>query len=243
MSEQEMVDERYGDGEVERRLGAYAGARLSPDSWASLRMRAQVIERGRAALDARSARRRPFARLGLILRRGVLVGLVAILAVGTGGTAALAASPGGPLYGARLWVETATLPAGGQARTDAQAGQLDERVDEATDAADAGNTRAVGAALAAYDTEIAAAVADADGDPSKLGHLRAVIGKHIAVLQALEKKNATAAAAIDAAIARGQAALAAIDARVKDHPQQSDHPGQSNHPDKSDHQGGGQHTP
>src|SRR4051812_41130223 len=114
--------EQFETGEVERRLQAYAGARLSPSAWASLRMRAEVIERGRA-LETRGAPRR--VPLALRFKRPVLVGLVAVLAIMAGGTAALAATPGGPLYATRLQIETALLPASGPARTTAQEAQLD----------------------------------------------------------------------------------------------------------------------
>src|SRR3954471_12529419 len=128
----EMEATRFADGELERRLRVYAGARLSPDASASARMRAAVIERGRE-LRPQPVRLPFWERLGLAGRRVVLGGLVAVLAVMAGGTAALAASPGGPLYGTRLAIETALLPAAGDARSAAQVNQIDERVGEAGD--------------------------------------------------------------------------------------------------------------
>src|SRR4051812_21869417 len=104
-----MDVERFEDREVERRLRAYAGARLSPEPWASIRMRAAVIEHGHELRG--SVARPPFlTRIGLAGRRVLLVGLITVLAVMGGGSAALAASPGGPLYGTRLAIETALLP-------------------------------------------------------------------------------------------------------------------------------------
>jgi hypothetical protein len=210
--------DRTENGAVERRLRAYAGARLSPDAWASLRMRAEVMERGHALRDAQGDSGRSWI---LRFRRSLMVGLVAVLAVMAGGSAALAATPGGPLYDTRLALETALLPASGDARSDAQIGQMDERIDEAGGNA---NPSAVEAALAAYQTEVDAAIADAGSSADRLAKLQAVLAKHIGVLTDLEKSNPAAAATIQHAIAESSKAISRIEARIKAGP-----------PDRPDH--------
>jgi hypothetical protein len=204
------------DDEVARSLRAFAAARLSPDQWASTRMRVHVIEAAHAALERQASapmatRDRWFRRL----RVGGFVSLVAVLAISLGSTAALAATPGGALYGVRLWLEDQTLPASGQARTDAQSAQIDERVDEATVSADESNAGGVSAALDAYSNEIENAFADAGHDPTKLAHLQAEISKHIVVLEGLLKSNPSAAGAIQAAIDRSNQLLVRIAQRLE----------------------------
>lgn len=211
MNGKERMDDtdRFEDGELEQRLRAYAGARLSPDQWASLRMRAAVIEHGRASRAAAAGR---FSWRAL-LRPAVFVALVAVLAVGTGTTAALAASAGGPLYGARVWVETALVSLSGD-RAGAQAALIDQRLGEAADAANAGNGNGTDAALKAYDAEVAQALADAAQNRADLEHLQAVLAKRLARLQGMEAPNAKAAAQLDRLIAKTQSALAAIDKQL-----------------------------
>lgn len=204
------------DDEVARSLRAFAAARLSPDQWASTRMRVHVIEAAHAALERQAAAPIPLRTRWLQrLRVGGFVSLVAVLAISLGSTAALAATPGGALYGVRLWLEDQTLPASGQARTDAQSAQIDERVDEATVSADESNANGLAAALGAYSDELDNAFADAGRDPAKLAHLQAEISKHIAVLEGLLKSNPTAAAAIQAAIDRSNQMLARIAQRLE----------------------------
>jgi len=104
------------DEEVERALAAYASARLTPDRFATNRMRVAVIERARTgsaapSLDGLAGLRFRFRRLGF-------VALVAALAITSGTAAGVAASAGGYLYGLRIQIETALLPSG-EDRTDA----------------------------------------------------------------------------------------------------------------------------
>ena len=200
--------DREGEDELGRLLRAYAGARLSPDPWASVRMRAAVIEHGHGA---RAAAGRRFSWLR-VLRPATLVGLIAVLAVGTGATAALAASPGGPLYDARLWVETTVLNLSGgsaQARVD----QIDERMDEITNAVDDGNANAADAAGNAYGAEVAAA-AQAAQNRADLQALRAAIANHLAHLQDMAHSSSKAQANLNRLIAKDIAALADIDSRL-----------------------------
>lgn len=204
------------DGEVERRLRAYAGARLSPDAFTSVRMRTAVIEHGRErqvpatrhGLDVLA----PF-RLGT-LRRAAPVALVAALAISGGAMAGVAASPGGPLYDTRLWFESQLLPTSGVARLDAQVAHIGDRIDEATGAIDAGDGSAADAALNAYDSQVDAAVAAAAADRAELLQLRATIARHLAHLQSLVKPSSKAATSLQRAIAKSQAALADIDRQL-----------------------------
>lgn len=216
----ERMDDQDGveNGGLERRLRAYADARLSPDPWASVRMRAAVIEHGREARAA-TAQRFTWRRA---LRPAAFVGLVALLAIGTGASAALAASPGGPLYDARLWVETAILNVSGDG-TDARANQMTERIDEITNALDDGNAGAAGAAAQAYGGEVDAA-AQAAQTRADLLALRATIARHLAHLQNLPPTNPKAHVNVDKAIAKAIAALAEIDAKLAALPQASPTP-------------------
>jgi hypothetical protein len=226
MGDSEMDWQHIGDGELERRLRAYAGVRLSPDAWASVRMRADVIERGRTLREEQARRGVAWT---IRFRRSLLLGLVAVLAVMAGGSAALAATPGGPLYGTRIAIESALLPGSGDARSDAQLGQLGERVDEAGANAD---PAAVGAALAEYEREVGVALADAGTDADRLARLRAVLANHIDVLRALVKTNPSAAAAIENAIEESSKAITKIEARQHaDHPERTPPPHDPKTPD------------
>jgi hypothetical protein len=194
--------DRVEDGELGRRLRAYAEARLSPDHWAMLRVRGSVIEHGGTKRGAPL----PGAGRRLGWRPALFTALIAVLAVTTGASAGVAASPGGPLYGTRVWVESALVSLSSD-RADAQAALVDKRIDEATDAADSGNGSAVSAALAAYRAEVDGLLAAAGNDPSKLERVQAELGRHIVALQALAKSNPQAANAIQAAIDASQNAL------------------------------------
>jgi hypothetical protein len=150
--------------------------------------------------------------LGRLFRRPALAATAALLglAVVAGGTVA-ASGPGGPLYGARLWVETLTLPSDTTARAAAELDHLQARLDDATAAAANGNGDAVTAALDAYRQTLADASSLATGDPSREQHLIAELSRHQAVLEALlHQAPAPAAAAIREAVERTQARIDAI---------------------------------
>ena len=210
-------DDWGDDGALRPQLDAYADARLRPDPEARARTRARVIAEARAALDARRVleaaprRRSPFAmalrpRLRLsLLAAGLVVALLA-----AGGVAA-GSGPGGPFYGARLWVEDLTLPAEADARAAAQADRLEERLAEAEKAAAEGNGAAVTAALDAYRTRADAALANAGTDPARREHLAAQLGRHVAVLEALVPLvPARASEAIQAAVDRTETRIQEI---------------------------------
>jgi hypothetical protein len=161
------TNQQLTDEQIARRLTAYAQFRLSPTPEATARMRARVVEAaaGIAAPATASATRpvspsatRARGPISLAAYRSRLGGrsraLVALMAAALSvlllGGVAFASTPGGPLYGVRLWVETVSLPSEPGARTDADVDRLDTRLDEAVGAAQNGNGSATAAALAAY---------------------------------------------------------------------------------------------
>lgn len=205
----DRMDERSrNDGNLEQLLRAYAGARLSPDQWASVRMRAAVIEHGRTNRAA-AARRLTWRR---ILRPAVFVGLVAVLAVGTGASAAFAASPGGPLYDARLWIEGTVLSLNG-GTTQLRVDQMDERANEIVNAVDDGNANAADAAANAYGSEVDAAAQSAQTRADLLD-LRASIVAHLQHWQGMAHGSGKAQANLDRLIAKAIAAIADIDRKL-----------------------------
>jgi uncharacterized coiled-coil protein SlyX len=170
------------DADVERLLTAFAAARLEPSP--------RGAERTRAAVMAAARSRRAATGGGLFGRGGRLAAaalLAASLTVAFGG-AALAAGPGSPLYGLRLWVETVTLPSEANARADAQLALLDQRLSEARAASQGQDANAVAAALAAYRQEIVDLLATADGDEARLAKLEAALGTHLVALRTLSSK-------------------------------------------------------
>jgi hypothetical protein len=99
------------------------------------------------------------------------------------GGALAASSAGGPLYGARLWLEEATLPSGENARAAAEIARLEARVAELEAAIWSGDRAAAAAALAAYQAIADEALADAAGDQSAIDRLLAALDRHLGVLQ------------------------------------------------------------
>ena len=213
-------DDWGDDGELGARLESYAESHLEPDPGATARTRAVLMVDARRILGAAPVTGAAPISLGLtgpgllgrLFRRPALAATAALLglAVVAGGTVA-ASGPGGPLYGARLWVETLTLPSDATARAAAELDHLQARLDDATNAAANGNGDAVTAALDAYRQTLADASSLATGDPSREQHLIAELGRHQAVLEALLHQVPTpAAAAIREAVERTQARIDAI---------------------------------
>jgi hypothetical protein len=205
-------DDWGDDGELGARLESYAESHLEPDPGATARTRAVLMVDARRILGAAPVTGAAPISLGLagpglfgrLFRRPALAATAALLglAVVAGGSVA-ASGPGGPLYGARLWVETLTLPSDTTARAAAELDHLQARLDDATAAAANGNGDAVTAALDAYRQTLADASALAAGDPTREQHLIAELGRHQAVLEALTTGLPTnAAAAIHDAIQR-----------------------------------------
>jgi hypothetical protein len=241
----DMIDSMSGDAILGRRLMAFAEARLTPEPATSARLRARVLAvahrhadlaRGDAGLTVLSwpsgstlalpysaqahesmrAARRPGTR-----RHRRIAGAVVAASLGvallTGG--ALAARPGGPLYEARLWSETLTLPADPSARAVAELDRLEQRLREIVDASAARDTVGVTAALAAYESIVseASAAAILADDEVASAIIATGVGRNLAVLEALidrvpSEASTAISQALDAAIARSGAALDQIGA-------------------------------
>jgi hypothetical protein len=206
------------DAEVVRRLEAFGDLRLTPSRAARTRMRAAVmgVARERAETiavgaatqvtslpvaaqvgSARPAWRRPMAAFAAAtLTLGLLAG------------SAMASSPGGPLYTARLWAEMANLPATGTARAQAEVRRLGQRLEEVQHASAVGDEAATEAALTAYSSILAEATAGSAGDPSAQATLETAVTRHIVVLTALaDHVGAPARAAIQLALASSTVVL------------------------------------
>jgi hypothetical protein len=208
-------DDHPGAEELGRRLEAYASARLSPRRGASARIRAAVVEEARMrTLEARMERasggwrgRRRFATL--LLAAGLAI-------AGVAGVAA-ASTAGGPLYGARLWLETVTLPSNADARAVERIHQIDARMLEVQRATESGDRNAVAAAIAAYRATVDAALTDAGQSADRLAHLRAALGLHVTVLETLAHQVPDAAVdGIDRAIDASEKAVDRIDQTPND---------------------------
>ena len=241
----EMMDLTAGDALVWRHLEAYAGMRLSPDLATSSRLRARVmavahrqaaLARADGALTllpqpeptidsapfspraqqlARAARRRrgrPWRRVAAVVLAASLTGSLAV-----GG--AFAARPGAPLYDARMWAETLTLPTDPSARAVAELARLKERLREIAEASRAGDTAGATAALHAYERIVDQASASAilADDEVAAAILVTGVARNVEVLQALlskvpEQASVAIARAVDAAIARSTDAVDRIHA-------------------------------
>ena len=204
--------------EVVRRLEAFGDLRLSPSRAARKRMRAAVmnVARDRAATFGADAATEittvPVAVqvrvAGPAWRRPMAAFAAATLTLGLLAGSALASSPGGPLYAARLWAEMANLPATGTARAQAQVQRLGQRLEEVQQASAVGDEGATEAALTAYSSILAEATADSVGDPAAELTLETAVTRHVAVLTALaDHVAAPAQAAIQRALASSAVVL------------------------------------
>lgn len=243
MNERGRGDE---DAALRARLDAFAEERLRPDPAAMVRIRASVVDkfRGRAAVDGARAAARPrrgwFA--GLVGRPALLAGTgLLVVALAAGGV--VASGPGGPLYPVRLWIQTTTLPSDPAARAEAELGRLQERLDEAIAAVDAGNGGAVSAALDAYRQVAADAFAAAGSDPDRAMRLAIELGRHRAVLEALVADlPAQASEAVRANLERTEAKIAELLAATQG-PDQPATPGASPGPAATPPEGPGKTPP
>ncbi len=192
------------DLELERRLDAFATARLAPSREATSQTRAAVLaaiaaqvqtdlgapvsRRPRTvAVTSRSTafgRHRPVAAARWSSRwvRPMSAVAAACLMVSMLAGSALAARPGGPLYPARLLTEYLTLPAAGQARVDAEITRLERRLDEARRAVAAGDADATLASIEAYASIVRESTNEASGDDAALGVLRTDLANSDAAL-------------------------------------------------------------
>ena len=180
---------------VRERLAAYSETHLAPDPAAVVRMRQRVMAEARARLapatvSAERTQPIPFRprRVAWGRRRTIAALLAATLALVLATGATLAAEPGGPLYGVRLWVETVSLPADPAARAEAELSRLDARMEEALRAAAAGNESGVAAALAAYREILDDAVAAAGDKPTPASDLQKAVDRQLVVLEGLLDK-------------------------------------------------------
>jgi hypothetical protein len=186
-----MTMNRQLEDQVARRLTAYAQFRLSPTPEATARMRARVLEAAAAIPERHAvATREPISLAAHRVRFGgrsrvfaslLAAALSALLLAGV----AFASSPGGPLYGVRLWVETVALPSEPGARADADVDRLDARLDEAVGAARNGNGSATAAALAAYRDVLEDALTAAGKIEARNERLEAALTRHQVVLATL----------------------------------------------------------
>jgi len=248
----EMIDRMTGDAMLARRLEAYAEARLSPDLTTSSRLRARVLAVAHRHADVARADAglvvlpRPegawVARSLPVVRRGARPGsgtpgrvrwqratgalLAASLGIGLAAGGAFAARPSGPLYDARLWVETLTLPADPSARAVAQLDRLEQRLAEVDRAGRSGDLAGVAAAVAAYEAILDEASASAilTGDDVAAVILEIGVAHNLDVLRALVGRvPATAGAAITAALDRAiERSAAAVDRFGASHPGHDD---------------------
>jgi len=235
-----MQDRDRNDDELARRLEAYAEARLSPELSATTRMRARVMDAARrqaalaradadrataiaaAASAARATRiRRP------VWRRPLTALLAAGLTLGVGVGSVAAAQPGGPLYGARIWAETLTLPANANERAQAELRRLEDRLAEAAAATAAGDLNAANAALEAYAAIVNEATHETGNDVSAAATLDAGVQNNIDVLNALVLRFQTSEGQAGEAIERAlQRAIDQSDAALDEmHGKPGDTPG------------------
>lgn len=222
-----MFELTAGNVMLRRRMDAYAEVRLSPDAAASANIRARVMAAAhkQAALTAagagltvvadvpttmaRVAARRAPARSRRSARLASVM-LAASLAMLAAAGSTMAAAAGGPLYEARLGLESLFLPTEPPARAVAELTRLEARLAEIADASARGDARALDAALRAYATIVDTAVAEAivADDPVASAALRAGIARNIVVLEALLDRAPEAATdGLDRAIERSGVAI------------------------------------
>jgi len=244
------------DMELEQRLDAYARARLNIAPDAAARIRARLMLEARQALgvgataglthigarpDAR-ANARQGSRMRTRIGRGGALLLAAGLSVGVLAGTAAAATPGGPLYGARVWVEEITLPTDPTERAAAELRRLESRLVEIQAAAQSGDRGAVAAAIAAYGQIADEALAEAGTDGSRLDLLRLALDRHLAILQGVAATAPTEASDaiqrnIDRAVEHNDATLQRIASQTP--PPNANQGGGGVNQDGSGGQGGG----
>lgn len=227
------VEREPADDDVERLLTAYAAVRLDPSRAAVDRTRGAVMAVARARVAGTSGG----AFLGGRHRLAAAALLAAALLVAFAG-ATLAAAPGSPFYGLRVWAEHVTLPTEANARADAQLALLEERLAEVQAASLSENAAGVAAALAAYRAEVADLLATVDGDELRLAKLEAALGTHLVALHALASQVPDQAQdAIQNAIDNSSKAVDQVHQSQGKGPDGSPEPGGSQKPD--DTPGGG----
>ena len=216
------------DLEVERRLNDFARGRLTPSAASKARSRARVMREARLTFADQAAA--PAAATGATelavvrartrraaMRRGMALLAAAVLSLAAVGGALAASGAGGPLYGARVWVETVTLPSDPGARATAELARLESRLAEIQAAVRKGDRTAAAAALAAYEQIADEALAGAGTDQAAIDKLIAALDRHVAVLERVAGQIPPQAAAsiqlnIEKAISHNDAAIQRIEA-------------------------------
>jgi hypothetical protein len=200
-----LHDDWGDDGGLGPALDAFAEGRLraDPERTGVVRARVMAAARAEARRPAAPVVRRRWIALPRPVRGPLLAAAGLVLAAALAGGVLAGTAPGGPLYGARLWLEEQLLPVAPQARDDAQLGRLDDRLAEARRAADQGDVAAVAAALEEYRRTADEALDSAGDDAARREHVAAALARHVAVLEALiARAPARAAAAIRAVVDR-----------------------------------------
>lgn len=200
------------DFEIEQRLERYAAVRLNPTPAATARLRARVMRDTRIAIAAGRLQavvhpavvtRRRAAGHRSIWRRAAGIGLAAALSIGAVSGVLAAGQPGGPLYDARVWLESLALPSDSDNRADAEIARLEARMSEVLAAARSGNNPAVREALVAYEGIADEALSRATGNDAALERILLALGRHLEVLTWVgDKVPDQASAAIQANIER-----------------------------------------
>jgi hypothetical protein len=206
----DRIRQRRAHGELERRLEAYAGARLSPDPRQMARIRTALVAEASGTLAGPSllAMRVP-SGLSLVAstatlspsgphaasggprvftgwrRASVALAAASLAGLLLGGSAFAASRAGAPLYGVRVWLEAATLPADQDARAAAELVRLQSRLGDVADAAARADGSAVSAALAEYRASVEEALAAAGENHDILARLQIELERHRVVLASL----------------------------------------------------------
>lgn len=216
---------------LEDLLDAYCETRLAPRGAVLARIRANLLAEAASTAATIAVANRPRlvasratpARWSLAPRfsRAVFgLGFAAALMLGTS-AAVMAAPAGSPFYNARVFLETLALPTQVDARVARHEELIQERLDEAEAAADRGDTVALAAALAAYQSEVDAATGDIGNDQALLAHLEEELARHAAVLTALAARLPEQSS-IEHAIDTSSKAITKLQA--KEPPAQPPHP-------------------
>jgi hypothetical protein len=211
----DRIRRRRAHGELERRLEAYAAARLSPDPTRMAIMRTAVMAQARQPFGASSRVQAGRARFfGGWRRATVALAAASLAGLLLGGTAFAASRAGAPLYGVRVWLEAATLPVDRDARAAAELSRLQSRLGDVADAAARGDGSGVSAALTEYRASVESALATAGEEHDLLARLEIELMRHRIVLASLLGfVPSNAQDAIQQVLDRDQHALDAIHQR------------------------------
>jgi hypothetical protein len=119
-------------------------------------------------------------------RPATVLAMSALLMVASMSVVSVGSTPGRPLYGLRLAVESLTLPASGtSARFDAQITRLERRLSEAQQALLNGDGAAASDAIAAYRSELGGTTADAGHSGTDVPRLSRALDEHAILLARL----------------------------------------------------------